>query len=306
MERLQIDPFRPVLEIYAKDLREAVNDHEGWSEQMHLWYTEQCLPAVAAGKAYQAKCTGALSPEAIGPCRAKLAEAAALNAKVRDGFEALAVVLRRLKRAVNRAKDVLDPRNSEAMFRRLAELYRQKLPDCEAMSRLMGALGKRIDGDVRLFTTIAARVLTSGVQQIVPYTNIPLVIEAPSPQGWVHFGQHGFGFTYLDPDPNSQHQVNHFVAYFVVGARSHTDPAADQFLREGIAFIREQGQAADYRLGIVAAELGARIAAQPHLMNDLERLTREAVCEQIAPSAQANTPKPPVHPLLTGFRISAC
>lgn len=269
LQRVRDDPFAEVLEVYQRDLEQLLEREDGMKRRAREWYENECLPAKRAGDAQRSQCSGELSESQEARCASLLATATNLKTQAMASAEVSNQETRdveaRLRSAIDRATDVLAKEAVERMFARLAQrVHDSGVTDCEALARLLGALGKKVDGDIGLLRHVAGAVLANGVED-----------EVPRPQqGYVRFHQSGFRAQYLDPDANSDNQVRHFVGYFVLGAGGRSSRVL-----ELVASQRDKGQLADYTLGLVAGNMGAKIAAQPSFLSTLEGSVRGAACE---------------------------
>lgn len=129
------------------------------------------------------------------------------------------------------------------------------------MAQLLGALGRRVDGDVRQMRTVAGRSFANA-----------------APEGAAEFHQSGFRAPFVDPNPASNNQVRHFVAYFVVGMVAANTVAGDIGVMTQLAALEEQNQLQDYALGVVAAELGIDVGRSPALLKELESRVLASTC----------------------------
>lgn len=276
-KRLADDPFRDVLEVYRRDLDQLSGAHEKWFTGAHDWLNNNCLPSLAAARAYQSHCSGTLTPSETSACQVELANAWRMNEAVTAEAvrrnDELDDLERRLQSAIGRANDILKPDATEQMFRRLVGRVQGTMSDCQALARLMGALALRDNSDTQQLAKVAGRVLSKGVSG----GHLTLV-AAPEAGVYVAFHQSGFRAPYLDMDKNSDNQVRHFVGYFIMGMIGAEHGLTSRLLTEIIATHRDHNQPADYKLGLVAANLGAAVAANPAFLQDLERRVRDAAC----------------------------
>jgi hypothetical protein len=238
--RLNDDVFVDVLDFYVKELETLIGEHDRW------------MSRAAAAKA---SCT----EQTVASINAELAE-----------------IERRLVPVMERARSVLSQHSTEALFRKFAGQTRGAT-DCETMAMLLGALGRRVDGDVAVLADAAGKVLSDGVSlRVRGFGQLDLVTK--SPNGYLRFNQSGFKQPYIDPDPNSANQVRHFVGYFVAGLIGARRGVTSTQLVAHLADFRDANQPADYSLGLVAGSLGFRVADTPSLTRSLEGAVRGAAC----------------------------
>jgi hypothetical protein len=198
------------------------------------------------------------------------------NAKV-------AVVVSKMRSAVDRAKDILSPAHTEEAFWLMAERYSRRdcdrvgPNDCEAMARLYAALGRKTTWDLDAMIRIAGQVLSDGIRLVVRGHTVQTIVDV-GPRKLLPFCQGGFRQAYLDQDNDSRNQVRHFTAYLGLGNYLMGNSAVSSSLTEALAEYREAGDDPDYQLGVVAANLGRRLRDNPSLVRGLDGAIRSTVC----------------------------
>jgi hypothetical protein len=246
LQQLRDDPFAEGLHTFAQDISGLMSE-------------QQKLLADAQAAVHGPDCDNAAAMNAH-------------NARVVD-------VVSRMKRAVDRAKELLRDDHAEESFWLMAERYRHSdcnvvgPNDCEAMARLFAALGKKTDWNLNSMLRIAGRVLSDGVRLRVGGQVVRSLVE-PGPRRLVPFCQGGFRTMYLDQDPNSRNQVRHFIGYLALG----NSFSGDSLLSKALAEYRDGNDEADYLLGIVAANLGRRLRDNPSSVRGVDGAIRSTIC----------------------------
>ena len=290
LAKIQEDPFREGLTEYSEALTKVANAQDEWVRRAEDGNNNTCKPYTSDMAQYEAdvqnyngRCAGTLPEAAYNQCMSErgslLNRKAALDARSKEMDSSLATlnaggqeILKQAISAVEPAREILDPQNTEKAFWLLAhskwsDVNENSLTDCEAMAQLYGALVKRVranPGDIALYS---GQVLANGVG----YRDITVVARGTN---HVDYGQDGFRPQYQDDDPNSQNQVRHFAGYFVLGLKY---PSRAQHA-DIVTYIRDTGQTADIALGITAASMGQMIANDPSRIRFLEGTIRSTIC----------------------------
>lgn len=297
LEMLKNDPFAQAFGADMRALEEVVAEGERQERYARAWSNELCRPFVVRRDRYEAdvarhnsRCNREISDQdSYQSCVRSMKELnrrkVALDAewrRVESGQNRInswaAEIVAKGKRPREHARFLLDPSNLDYALWLYATTMRREAPsDCAAMTKIMGALGRKVD-------SVAALVGWAGA--IIGRTGNPFAYSSDRPE--VALGSRGFKSEYAD----ESNQVRHFVAYFSLGVKTPT-----MRLREFIASCRDQAcegslcrsflamfgrgeecSLPDYKLGLVAAELGHRVAQDPRLMKNLEGYVFGAAC----------------------------
>lgn len=294
LEQLRNDPFAEAFSGYIRAIEGIMAEAAEQEKSVENWSRDVCLPYVARRNQYErdvanhnSRCSGEIADQytydscldGVDDLNRRKASLDAEVGRVNGEQERLSnwaiEIIAKGKKPREEARFILDEGNLDDALWLFAEKMRREAPsDCAAMSKIIGALGRKVDSVKELVGWAGA--IIGGAGNTFAYSS-----DRPE----IYFGSSGFKSDYSD-DGN---QVRHFVAYFSLGVKTPTmrlreiiancrDMACDGLICK--RFLAEECSTADYKLGIVAAELGNRVDNEPSLIKrNLEGYVFGAACQ---------------------------
>ncbi|MBI4232322.1 hypothetical protein HY605_03760 [Candidatus Peregrinibacteria bacterium] len=293
LEQLRNDPFTEAFSGYIRAIEEVMSEADKQEKDVQNWSRDICRPYVVRRNQYEidvanhnSRCAGEIADQYtydscleglndLNRSKASLdVEVNRVNSKQEYLNNWASEIVAKGKKPREEARFILDKRNLDDALWLFAERMRREAPsDCAAMSKIIGALGRKVNSVGELTGWAGAIIGRAG--NIFAYTS-----DRPE----IEFGSSGFKPDYSDQG----NQVRHFVAYFTLGVKTPTmrlreiiancrDMACDGLICK--RFLAEECSTADYKLGIVAAELGNSVENEPSLMErNLEGYVFGAAC----------------------------
>jgi len=280
--QLERDPFSAGLEAFAQALKKLRTDLDAWlagARKQCAPYEPQHAEYEAAAGRHNERC-GGQPPQAWAArgCQASFDELNATKARLDAAHAAIFKglnpsgrdLLARVSAAVEKAKAMLDPANTEEALwlfasRKSREVRAGGLSSCEAMAQIYGALGARVGWELQPIVFNAGRVLAGEVR----YRAITIIPRAP--RRALPFSASGFRAQYVDRAADNQ--VRHFAGYLAMGAK-----VPGPVLTEVFTSLREEGEPGDYELGVFAGNLAEKLAQNSGLARGLEGAIRSSLC----------------------------
>lgn len=297
--RLESDTFASALKTFIQDIQDNRVEFLKWQADAEQYRDKLCLPYQSAVAAYAGRAKtfvdkGCSQPKISDPqlyawCVPEhewlVAEAKKLTEReasvVNPNFDRVnnagQALMDKARRAVDRAKERLDPAQLENSFRLYAlallkEVHSGALTSCAALARMSDALGPKTGWQYGRHLAVLGSVLAP--------TGNPLVVGA-HPRS-VAFSATGFRRRFVGPPGNERdNQVRHAVGYLMMGAEFGATGATwgtyweDRFRRRWAGLVPEEH---DYLLGVAAGEIGRDLKTHALSANELGNTIRFRLC----------------------------
>lgn len=279
IKQLQNDAFGPAFSVYIRDLKGNQTKLEEWQRQAEQFFREQCRPVQQefehheeVRRGHDERCAGAppdvwnrrncqqtfdwllASKARLDP---KLAAVGARGAEINQSGAAL---LAAEQHAIERARIVIDPKNSEDAFRLFVGLREREVrsgsrTSCQAMAELYDALARRLDYDGITFCAVLERTFALRANPLLR-TRFP-VFDDSNRSDFIFSGS---GFKQEFFRGATRDHVRHFTFYFVQGVRMGlTIPMVASFYEDYLS-----NQPEDFRLTLAAISLADTLGRSPH------------------------------------------
>ncbi len=292
MAKLNQDPFSEGLTSYINDFEVLNDEMQDWIYKAELYkkneyvpYTRELQRYEKEVKKYERKCSRPTDdPNLQSWCQQSYAHLTdwknnILDPMYKQHLESAAEqnkwgadLKNREEEAVKNAEDILD--DTEKAFWLLAKVKSKEarantISDCEALAQLVEALGQKVSYDLDEMVTMMGRVLAGGVA----FDSVSMVSSGRYAPPF--FADKGFRSQYVVAykDVSRRNQVRHFVGYFIFGVQNYNN----SLFSEIIARTLDGHEAGDYELGVVAANLGKEMAANPRLLRGLGGAIRNTI-----------------------------
>lgn len=297
--KLENDPFAIAFATFIKDIKDNNTEFRQWRVDAEHYRDSICTPYQSAVTARESRVKIFVAKGCSQPkisdlslyswCVAEhawlVSEAQKLEAReaneINPEFNRInnwgQQLVSKAQRAVERAKEMLDPGNLENSFRLYAFALQKKvqsgaLTSCAALAQMSDALGPKTGWQYGRHLAVMGNVLAP--------TGNPLVFGS-HPRSVV-FTATGFRRRFVGP-PGSEkdNQVRHAVGYLMMGAEFGATGATwgtyweDRFKKWWVGQVPEEH---DYLLGVAAGEIGRDLKLHALSVNELGTAIRSRLC----------------------------
>ena len=291
VERLRRDAFADAFDVYIRDLNRNRANFDEWRTRAERWAAENCRPVEALLARHEAEveahnraCPSTVPDQATADrCNANAARLNTQVDRVNAAIKRVAAaweksndefwpILRAQERASERARSVLDSKNTEDAFRLFTSLREREVKSrsktsCQTMAELYDALARRLNYDGTTFAAILERTFATRSNPLLQ-KRFPMFDEAT--HGDFAFSGSGFKREFFRSE--TRDHIRHFTFYFVQGTRMGTAiPMAVSFYEDQL-----QNQPQDFRLTRAALRIAESFAHSPRGIGDV---IRRDICE---------------------------